>query len=81
MCTTAVKIAYLLDQTKTIYDPSDTDIKTLINDAKQLAQDLNLVPADLADKFHRQLQDFALAKSAWRWKLREDNIAHSPIAW
>ncbi|KAE8976017.1 hypothetical protein PR003_g26749 [Phytophthora rubi] len=80
MCTTTVKIAYLLDQTKTIYDPSDTDIKTLINDAKQLAQDLNPVPADLADKFHRQLQDFVLAKSAWRGKLREDNIAYSPIA-
>ncbi|GMF53295.1 unnamed protein product [Phytophthora fragariaefolia] len=70
ICTPKVKIAYLLDQTKTMYVPN-----------AQLAQDLQLIPAELAEKFHKQLQDFVLVKSAWKGKLREDNIAYSPIAW
>ncbi|EGZ25984.1 hypothetical protein PHYSODRAFT_484496 [Phytophthora sojae] len=81
ICTPTVKIAYLLDQTKTMYDPNDLEVKALINDAAQLAQDLQLVPTELAEKFHKQLQDFVLMKSAWTGKSREDNNAYSPIAW
>ncbi|GMF56045.1 unnamed protein product [Phytophthora fragariaefolia] len=61
--------------------PNDLEVKPLINDAAQLAQDLQLIPAELAEKLHKQLQDFVLVKSGWTGKLREDNIAYSPIAW
>ncbi|EGZ21701.1 hypothetical protein PHYSODRAFT_329615 [Phytophthora sojae] len=64
-----------------MYDPNDLEVKALINDAAQLAQDLQLVPTELAEKFHKQLQDFVLMKSAWTGKSREDNNAYSPIAW
>ncbi|GMF42331.1 unnamed protein product [Phytophthora fragariaefolia] len=80
-CTPTVQMAYLLDQTKTIYDLNDLEVKPLIKDAMQLAQDLQLIPAGLAKKFHKQLQFFVLVKSAWTGKLREDNNAYSPIAW
>lgn len=81
MSNSALRIAYLLDQTKSTTDFLDSDFISAVTEAKQFAECADLLGGLSMDEFGVKLRVFVQDKSFWTDTERDIHGSVSPLVW